>query len=376
VKKKNSVKNTIFGKAAVFNGTKTPLEIRTYPVIKPEGDGVLLRLERSGICGTDLHIIEGRLPIAPPFIPGHEFIGKIMSLGPKAKKDGFGSRLTVGDLAIACVGIPCGKCFNCRQGETASCLKFGVTYLRNPDKSPHFFGGYGQFVFNPAKTLVKIPNGINLDAIAAFPCAGPTGIRAFDFAGNLKKNELVVVQGTGPVGLFAVAWAVKAGCKAISIGSGSNPARIRFAKKLGANLVIDYRKESDETIIAKVRKMAEKMKRGDGADVVFEASGSPKAIPLGLAMVRTLGKYIIPGQYSNSGSVEIQPQMITFKAIKIIGSGQYKLNDIRTYIGFLKKHKDIQAIFAKCITRKYKIDEANRAMDEVSKGTVVKGVFI
>lgn len=363
------------GLAAVFVGVNKRMEIREYAVTPPRGNDVFLALARSGICGTDIHILEGRLAIPPPFIVGHEFIGTIRSAGPKARKDGLGNLLRVGDAAIACVADPCGTCFTCAQGETASCLHFGVTNFRDPEKAPHFFGGFGEFLYQPAGCVIKVPRGLNLDAVAAFPCAGPTAIRAFDFAGNLTRGELVVVQGTGPVGLFAIAWAAKAGCKVIAIGSSSNPLRLRMAKELGASLVLDYRKTTQAERAEVVTATATRLRRGNGADVVFEASGAPSAIPEGLGLVRTLGRYIVPGQYSDSGTVAIAPQLITFKAIKIVGSGQYKLKDIATYLRFLRAHVDLQRTFARCITHRYAVKDANRAWANASKGISIKAVF-
>ena len=363
------------GKAAVFVGSGQPLEIREYPVRRPRAGTVLLRLGFSGICGTDVHVCEGRLPIPGPFIPGHEFIGKVERCGLRADADGPGKKLRPGDTVIACAALPCGKCFNCRQGETASCLDFGVSFAKDPAAAPHFFGGFAEFLHQPAHTLVKLPAGVSVAAAAAFPCAGPTSIRAFDFAGNLRGDELVVVQGTGPVGLFAIAWAARAGCRVIAIGSGASPARLALARRFGASDVLDYRRTPAAERLGIVQKAAAKMKRGDGADVVFEASGSPAAVPEGMHLVRTLGTYIVPGQYSQSGGIEIQPQLITFKAMRIIGSGQYKLADIVTYLRFLKRHPDIQRRFASCIQDRYAVADANHAMADVSAGKTVKAVF-
>lgn len=364
------------GKAAVFTGPGKSLEIRSYPVSTPEPGQALLEMRRSGICGTDLHILSGRLPLPiGEMILGHEFLGVVKATGVARTRDGLGNLLRAGDLAIACVAMPCGKCFNCRKGETASCLSFGVTYFRNPAEPPHFFGGYAEYLYSPCSNLVKVPLSVDLDAAAAFACAGPTVIRAFDFAAAPEKGDLVVVQGAGPVGLFATAWAVKAGAEVMVVGSGSNPARMRLARALGARQVIDYRKTSPAERAVAVRKRAKRMGRGDGADVVFEATGSPAAVPEGLDMVRTLGCYVIPGQYSASGPVEIQPQTITFKAIRIVGSAQYKLSDIRTYLDFLKKHPALGRVFAKCVTHKYRISEAARAMANADKGRSIKGVF-
>lgn len=360
-------------KAAVL--TEKGIEVRTYPVTEPKADRVRLGLLRSGICGTDVHIAEGRLPVPTPLIPGHEFIGRVEALGPKAEEDGLGRALVEGDSVIACVAVACGTCASCLRDEAASCLNFGVTYVKDPAAAPHFFGGYAEVLFQPAANCVKVPAGLDLDAVAAFPCAGPTCLRAFTYAGELTGDELVVVQGTGPVGLFAVAYAAKAGCTVVAIGSGSSPARLRLAKRLGARTVIDYREIDADERLAKVQRLAKRLKRGDGADVVVEATGAPSAVPEGMNLVRTRGRYIVPGQYSMSGEVAIAPQLITFRALQIIGSGQYTLTDIGAYLYFLEEHDDLRALFAKSVTHRFAVDDARAALKAVSKGGPVKAVF-
>ena len=362
-------------KAAVFTQAGKPLEIRSYPVTAPKGEMVLLKLKLSGICGTDHHIIEARLPVPPPLIPGHEFIGTVEQIGSRAKKDGLGRSLRVGDTVIACVANPCGKCFNCRKGETANCLNFGVTNLRDPKEAPHLFGGFAERLYQPASTIVHVPAGIPLEAVAAFPCAGPTAIHGFGRAGGLAKGETVVVQGTGPVGLFAIAWAKAAGCRVAAIGSASHPRRMALARRLGAEKVCDYRAGSTTDRGAEIKQWAGAYQRGDGVDVVFEASGAPSAIPEGLGLVRTLGRYIVPGQYSLSGPVAINPETITFKALTVVGSSQYALADIKAYLSFLKKHPRLHRPFADCITNKYCVEDAVRACAEASAGKAVKAVF-
>jgi len=361
--------------AAVFSQAGQPLDIRSYPLTAPKGDMVLLRLKLSGICGTDTHIIESRLPIPPPFIPGHEFIGTVERLGARARTDGLGRPLRLGDTVIACVAKPCGACFNCRQGATANCLRFGVTNLRDPKESPHLFGGFAEMLYQPAATLVHVPRGLPVEAVAAFPCAGPTAIHGFGRAGGLTKGEIVVVQGTGPVGLFAIAWARAAGCRVAAIGSIANPARVTLARRLGAERVWDYRAGSPAERCADVKRWAARFKRGDGADVVFEASGAPSAIPEGLGLVRTLGRYIVPGQYSASGTIAINPETITFKALTLVGSSQYALADIKAYLAFLTKHPRLHRPFAACITHRYAVADAVRACADASAGRAVKAVF-
>ena len=224
-------------------------------------------------------------------------------------------------------------------------MNFGVTNAGDPDDAPHFHGGFAEYLHQPAHTLVRVPEGVDPLAAASFACAGPTVIRAFTYGGGVEKGEIVVVQGLGPVGLFAVAWAASKGCKVVAVGSGKSPERMDKAERLGAETVFDYRTVSAEERQKKVLAIASEMGRGNGADVVFEASGAPSAIPDGMNLLRTRGRYFIPGQYSSSGKVEISPELITFKALQLIGSGQYTMGDILAYIDFLMDNPAIAKDF-------------------------------
>ncbi len=364
------------GIAAVFRGPQQPLDIRSYPILEPSPGEVRLSMVVSGICGTDIHILKGRIPVPAPLIIGHEFVGRVEAWGGRRPPcDGLRRTIRKGDLAVACVAIPCGRCFNCVRGETASCLRFGVTYVKNPDFPPHFFGGYAEHLFSPAANLVKVPRGVSALAAAAFPCAGPTIIRACAYGGGLDRGELVVVQGTGPVGLFAIAWAAAAGCTVAAIGSGQSPVRLRLARDFGARLVLDYRATSVEERVSAIRSLAKRVRRGDGADVVIEASGSPAAVPEGLELLRTRGRYFIPGQYSASGPISIQPEKITFRALRLIGSGQYTLRDVDAYLRFLARRTGLQQRFAGCLSAYFRVSDANEAVASAESGREGKVVF-
>lgn len=363
------------GMMAVFNKAGADFDVRECEVKDPAAGYALLSLTASGICGTDIHIADGRLPVAGPAVIGHEFIGIVEKLGHGVSADGLGSPITKGDTVIACIALPCGECVNCRKGETASCLHFSVTNAGDPAKEPYFHGGFAEYLHQPAHTLVKVPSGVDPIAAAAFPCAGPTAIRSFTYAGGLEDKELVVVQGLGPVGLFAVAWAAKQGCHVVAIGSGRSPERIQKAKDLGADVVFDYHAIDMEERKKRILEMAAKMGRGNGADVVFEASGAPSAIPEGMDLLRTRGRYLIPGQYSLSGKVQIHPEQITFKALQLIGSGQYTMNDIATYLDFLKNNSDIASEFGACVTGRYCVRDVNNAIMMVREGKGIKTVF-
>ena len=117
------------------------------------------------------------------------------------------------------------------------------------------------------------------------------------------------------------------------------------------------------------------MDASDGADTVVETSGAPSAFPLGLSLLRTRGRYLVPGQYSNRGPVSIEPHLVTFRALQIIGSGQYTMADLKTYVDFLAAHPDLQALFAE-VVQKYPLKKANEAMQDAAAGKAVKAVFV
>lgn len=363
------------GKVAVFNGKGKPFQIEQYGVAPPGPGEVLLKLSYSGICGTDVHIHDGFMAMPEmPLVIGHEFSGTVEKLGTGARTDGLGTPLTKGDAAIACVAKACGECFNCKRGETASCLAFGVTYVKDVREAPHFHGGMGEYLYSPAANLVRIPSGVDPAAAAAFPCGGPTIIRAFAYGGVLEPGELVVIQGNGALGLFALAYAKQQEAKVIVIGSSANSARLELMNALHPDIFLDYRKTTSVEARRIVGGLASRLRRGEGADVVVETSGNPSAFADGLALVRTRGRYLVPGQYSNRGPVPIEPQTITFKALRIIGSAQYQIEDISAYLQFLKDHPALQPIFKSALTC-FPIEKADEAMTAATQGTAVKAAI-
>ncbi len=365
------------GTAAVFDVHSRAFRLADYPLLPPAAGQARLELLRSGICGTDMHICTGKLPMPPgELIIGHEFIGKIAELGAGATADGLGQPLAVGEAAIACVALPCGACPTCRRGETASCMNFGVTYLRNPAEPPHFFGGFAEHLHSPAANLVKLPAGLDLEAAAAAPCGGPTVIRAFEYGGGIEPGELVAVQGTGTLGLFAIAWAAAHGARVVAIGSGRLALRHQLALQLGAEEFLCIHRTTRDERLARLRALADKHGRGNGVDVVVETSGVPASVPEGIDLLRTRGRYLVPGQYSCSGAIEIEPQAITFKALRIIGSGQYTLADVGTYLDFLQRHPAIATVLARCVTHRYPVRDIETALAEVKAGKAIKAVLV
>ena len=361
-------------KAALFMGANESFQIREFEVGEPGAGQARMRLIASGVCGTDVHIHEGTLGIEPPKIIGHEFVGCIDAIDEEAAKK---TGLKVGDNVISNIACPCGTCELCKTGDDANCINMGVTNGGNPEDAPHFHGGYGEYSFAPAENLIYLPENVDPTAAAVCACPGPTAFHGFSLtekAGyDIKTARVAVVQGFGPVANFATIYLASLGIPNVIVISARafDEKREALAKKMGATLILSLEKDGEE----KIKSVIAELSGGLGADFVFEGSGSPKAIPLGMDILRNRGVYCVPGQYSASGGIEIQPQIITFKALRIIGSSQYSMCDVHAYVDFLANHEDVQALLKDMATG-YTVDEADKAFSDAKARKNIKTLFV
>ena len=360
-------------KAAVFMGAHKDFEVREFEVTKcPEGYGQM-ELIASGICGTDLHIHNGKLAAGVPSIIGHEFVGRITNLDEvEAEKYG----LKIGDAVIADIAVPCGECILCKNGDDANCVNMQVTNGGSIEVAPYLYGGYTEVNYTPLKNLIKIQKSIEPTIAATFACPGPTAIHACCLAEqagvDFSKINVAVVQGLGPVGIFAVMYLKRMGVKTVcAITTGNNLKREELAVSLGADKVFNLTREGTEN----VTKSLLSENGGLGVDLCFEASGAPQAVVQGMEILRNRGVYLVPGQYSASGAIEIQPQIITFKALHIIGSSQYSMSDVDKYLVFLDKNPDSHPLIEK-LSSKYKIEQINEAIVDAKSGNNIKTLLV
>ena len=358
-------------KAAIFTGAGQPMEIREFPVTAtPAGYG-RSDLIASGVCGTDLHFYRGTLSVGTPSIIGHEFVGKLTDCDP-AEAEQYG--LAIGDNVIADIAVPCGECLLCKTGDDANCVNMGVTNGGSIEEAPYLWGGYTEVNYTPLSNLVKIPEGLDPTAVAVFACPGPTAMHAFRLGeqAGLKWSEIrsAVVQGAGPVGSYAAMYMKAMGVPTVYvIAKNVSPEREALLRKLGVDEVYDL--ATDAHITEKLQ--AEN--GGLGVDLCYEASGAPNAFPQGMNILRNRGFYLVPGQYSNAGGIEIQPQLITFKAVRIIGSSQYSMIDVKDYLAFLEQNPALVPVI-RDLAACYPVSEANKAFEDALAGKNVKTVLV
>lgn len=292
------------------------------------------------------------------------------------KSSFFKLNLFKGERVISDIAVPCGTCKLCKNGDEANCVNMGVTNGGNPEEPPYFHGGFAEVSYAPAANLVKIPENVDTLAACVFACPGPTVIHAFNLAKkaccNIEKADVAVVSGAGPVGCMATAYFKHIGVKTIIVlkkrQSKESDERVL---SLGASKIFDVSTAQDNEIVSEIMNISD----GLGVDVAFEASGNPKAVPLALKYLRNRGVYLVPGQYSNNGGVEIEPQLITFKALHIIGSSQYSMNDVRDYIELLSENEDLQKKI-KSLASCYKVEDINKAFSDIKLRKNIKTVLV
>src|SRR5215470_11340463 len=271
-------------RATVFHGGN---DIRVEEVPRPHagfGEAVI-RVTLTTICGTDLHIVRGEYPVKPGLIIGHEPVGVIEELGPGVTGFEVGDRVLVGAIT------PCGQCRGCLSGHLSQCghgegyeaiggWRFGNTIN----------GAQAEYLLvpNAQANLAKIPDELTDDQVVLLADIASTGFSGAE-SGNIRIGDSVVVFAQGPIGLCATAGAKLMGATLI-IGIDGDDTRLAMAKKMGADVVLDYR---NVDVVAEVQRLT-----GGGADVAIEALGTQQTFESALRSLRPGGTLSSLGVYA------------------------------------------------------------------------------
>ncbi|MFN8942407.1 MAG: zinc-binding dehydrogenase [Acidobacteriota bacterium] len=362
-------------KAAVLTAYQAPLEIREFPLKEDLGPGeALARVEMAGICGTDVHLWKGELPIPVPVILGHESAGTIHKLGPGLERDWTGQELRAGDRVVWASSIVCGECYYCRIKRTPTrCLKrkaYGISYCC--EDAPHLRGGYSEWILlRPGSSIFRLPDEVSFASIVGAGCALNTALHGIERIG-IDRGDTVVVQGAGPVGLAALAVAIASGAgKTILVGGPAH--RLKMAVEFGADAVVSLEDYPE----AEARRQAVLRETGEhGADVVLECVGHPSAVPEGMELCRDGGRYLVLGQYANAGNVEFNPHVITRKQLTVMGSWAFEARHVWGAVEFLAGSARWRQLFEKQVTHRFSLDQADEALATVRRLEAGKAVIL
>src|SRR5687768_9012548 len=360
-------------RAAIMREFNEPMEIGSYSLPRTiEPGAALIRVEMAGICGTDVHLWKGQLPIPLPIILGHETVGIVERIGDGLEMDWTGIPIREGDRVTWSAGMLCGRCHHCTvMRQPTRCPNrsaYGISF--NCDEPPHFLGGYAENIYlRPGTAIFKLTD-ISPEAVVGAGCALVTAIHGLERAG-INWGDTVAIQGAGPVGLAALAVAQTAGA-ATTIVIGGPVKRLQLAQTFGADHLINIDENPDST--SRLERVMH-LTRGHGADAVIECVGSPSVVPEGFEMCRDGGKYLVLGHYGDAGATPINPHMITRKQLTIYGSWASEPRHMAMAIEFLEKQGK-RFPFEQLISHRFPLERAFEALQTTAGWASRKCVIV
>lgn len=359
-------------RAAVMRGPGLPLELHTFPDPEPAPGEVILETAASEVCGTDVHLWHGRLAGVPyPIIPGHVSVGRVKESNG-VDRDALGESLAEGDLVTFLdVHGTCHRCFHCavalQPNRCAARRVYGITFPLEEG----LLGGWSEVIrLLPGVNILKLPESIDAERFIGGGCGLFTGFAAVE-RGGLRMGETVVVQGVGPVGLSAVAFAHLGGAGKI-IAIGDPLARRELAGLFGADETLGLSGTSPEDRQERVVELT----RGRGADLVIEATGQPAAVQEGFGLLRDGGRYVVAGHYTDTGVIPLNPHRdVNRKHAEVRGQWGTDLRHLVGALTLLARHGE-RLPFERVVGGTYGLDEVEKALMDVESLAVTKAVVV
>ena len=277
------------------------MELREMPVPEITDDEVLIKIKYCGVCGSDWSIFTGKyVPERLPLVTGHELFGTVARVG----KNAVG--IDEGERVAADIVVNCGTCYFCRRGDGLLCRSFEQIGIHTRDTS----GGFSEYVKVPWKNVYKVPDEVS-DYKAAFIepiTACLQACRRMD----APIASSVVVMGAGLGLIHGVLARLRGAAPVIVVGG--NPNRLRMAREMCADYIVNYRETPD--VVAEVMRLT----NGIGADFVIESVGTPKTYEQAFAMVRRGGTVEAFGICGENDMISVSPFQFVLHEKKVAGS--------------------------------------------------------
>ncbi len=280
-------------KAALFDKSHA-LSIVSRELRDPKADEIVVRVEACGVCGTDLHIVEGSSRSTPPVVLGHEYAGIIAGLG--ARVEGF----SVGERVAIDPNIACGHCFFCRKGETHLCTNLKALGV-------DLDGGMAEYSVVPALQVHKVPEALSAEA-AAFIEPVSCAVHGIDRA-RIRAGDTVAIVGAGTIGLLMLQLVKSAGAARTIVIEPLAPKQM-LAREVGADIVL-----APGDAVTAVRDFTRV-----GADVVIECVGKVQSMQQAISLARRGGTVMVFGVCSIGEKIQVEPNEIYFRELTIVGS--------------------------------------------------------
>jgi len=355
-------------RAAVIVAHNEPLVIREIPIPELEPGALLVRIAVSTLCGTDVHRWHGPLPKGDtlPIIIGHEPCGYVEAIKGE-RTDILGNPVTIGDRIIWSY-VACGSCYYCSVALQRCICPHRVSWgHQRCDQYPYLLGSCAEYMYVPPSCLIiKVPPDVPSTLAAASACAFRTIMHGFEKLGPVYAHEIVLIQGSGPLGIFATAVAREHGAKCILV-IGAPQSRLEVAKRMGADDVLDLTVVTAEN---DRRQWVLENTEGRGADIVIQVANN-MAVPEGLNMLRRGGRYVHIGAGGQATiPVENLPQEMVLYTIRS-GEPRHWLQAI----DFLASRKNNYP-FEEIISASYTLDRVNEALNAMASFQIVKPAIV
>jgi alcohol dehydrogenase, propanol-preferring len=328
-------------KAAVVTRFGAPLEVGEVAVPEPGHNQVLVRMEASGLCHTDIHAARGDWPVKPtlPFIPGHEGVGIVEQVGPGDHGRTVGER-----VAIAWLGSACGRCEYCVSGRETLCAQ-----QTNSGYSVN--GAYAQYAVADGRYVVPVPAGVSPFDAAPLTCAGVTTYKAVKVAG-VRPAERVAVFGVGGLGHLALQYARIAGGFVTAVDI--EPDKLDLAMRLGA----------DDVVNAAITDPGRAIQDAGGADVAIALAATPQSFQQAFASLRRGGRLVCVALPADNAALTLPIFDMVVGGISVTGSIVGTRQDLAEVFELHRAGRTT------VVAQGRKLEEVNACIEEVLAGRV------
>ncbi len=346
------------------------LEFQEYPIPKPGPGAIIVKVRRSNVCGSELHIWKGLHPTKHQGVLGHEMVGELYEAGEGVTTDYAGNPVEKGDRIVAAYYLTCRKCTPCLEGHFHLCEHAYDFWNKDPDESPHFHGTFAShYYIHPNQYFYKVPDNVPDVAAASANCALSQVYFGLDRA-NVTYGDTVLIQGAGGLGLNATAVAKERG--AVVIVADFVESRLKQAKQFGADYVVNWSEfpsleERQEKILA--------LTDGKGVHVGVEVAGAPQAFAEGIHFIRPGGTYISIGNITPGKTVAFDPGLLTRKSIRIIPVVRYNPWYLHKALQFLSATID-KYPFHQMLDAEFSLENIKEALDQSAERKVTRASIV
>lgn len=351
---------------ALLTAPGGPIELADFPLTAPAPGTAALKLRMAGICGSDLHIFRGELPLPCPFAMGHEMVCEIAELGEGLSTDATGQPLAVGDRVVTPYFWFCGQCHACVRGRSHACQHLMAGEYRTHEHEPHFVAAHGEYYYTSRRQpLYKVPEGLTDEAVTPLNCALAQVLFALR---DVRLGDTVVIQGAGGLGINAAAVARTAGAAEV-IAIDKINERLDVAADFGATECIDASGMSTHEVTERVRRHTD----GIGADWVLEVVGVPGVIPEGIGFLNNGGTLLEVGNVGIGRTFELDPSALVYGNKSVRGVMFYDPVTLAIGLSFLQ-HTDFP--FERLMPKPFRLAEVNDAFASADAGLVPRGALV